>query len=148
VNCISWGIPATFGVYQLHYIDTPALPSSQISWIGSIQLFLTFLTYVFSGRAADAGNVRSTLVLGTVLVLLGTFTTSVATTYWQIFLAQGVCTGLGLGTLFMPPITVIDSYFKRRRAFVLSVSAMGTGMGRNTAEVTKSGYCMGTTHSK
>ncbi|RKU44932.1 hypothetical protein DL546_004416 [Coniochaeta pulveracea] len=129
VNCISWGIPATFGVYQLHYIDTLALPSSQISWIGSIQLFLTFLTCVFSGRAADAGYVKSTLVLGTVLVLLGTFTTSVATTYWQIFLAQGVCTGLGLGTMFMPPITVINSYFKRRRAFALSVSAMGTGLG-------------------
>jgi MFS family permease len=129
VNCISWGIPATFGVYQLHYIDTLSLPSSQISWIGSIQLFLTFLTCVFSGRAADAGYVKSTLTLGTLLVLLGTFTTSVATTYWQIFLAQGVCIGLGLGTMFMPPITVINSYFKRRRAFALSVSATGTGLG-------------------
>lgn len=129
VNCISWGYPATFGVYQLYYKDALSLPQAQISWIGSVQLFLTFVACVFSGRLADAGYVKETLAAGSAMVIIGTFMTSLATTYWQIFLAQGVCTGLGLGIMFMPPMTVINSYFKKKRSFALAVAATGTGFG-------------------
>ena len=31
--------------------------------------------------------------------------TSLAKTYWQIFLAQGICEGIGMGTIFMPAVT-------------------------------------------
>jgi MFS family permease len=129
VNCISWGYPATFGVYQLYYKDSLQLPQAEVSWIGSIQLFLTFLSCTFSGRLADAGYVKQTLAVGGFMVVFGTFMTSIATRYWEIFLAQGVCTGLGLGMMFMPPLTVINSYFKRKRAFALAIAATGTGIG-------------------
>lgn len=129
VNCISWGYPATFGVYQLYYKDSLQLPQAQISWIGSVQLFLTFVSCTVSGRLADAGYVKTTLAVGSFMVIFGTFMTSIATQYWQIFLAQGVCTGLGLGIMFMPPLTVINSYFKRKRAFALAIAATGTGIG-------------------
>ncbi|KAH8908921.1 MFS general substrate transporter [Coniochaeta sp. PMI_546] len=129
VNCISWGYPATFGVYQLYYKDWLQLPQAQISWIGSVQLFLTFVSCTFSGRLADAGYVKTTLAAGSFMVIFGTFMTSISTQYWQIFLAQGVCTGLGLGIMFMPPLTVINSYFKRKRALALAIAATGTGIG-------------------
>ncbi len=99
------GYPATFGVYQLYYRDVLKLPESQISWIGSVQIFLTFATCAFSGRLADAGFNRSTLAFGSSLVVLGTFMTSLCTQYWQLFLAQGVCIGLGLGNhLYAAPL--------------------------------------------
>ncbi|KAK3359938.1 major facilitator superfamily domain-containing protein [Lasiosphaeria hispida] len=129
VNMISWGYPSTFGVYQLYYRDTLLLPEAQISWIGSLQTFLAFITCTLSGRLADAGYVRSTIGAGAFLVVFGTFMTSLATEYWQIFLAQGLCTGLGLGIMFMPPLAVINSYFKEKRSYALAVSATGTGIG-------------------
>ncbi|KAH8891394.1 MFS general substrate transporter [Thozetella sp. PMI_491] len=129
VNMMSWGLPATFGVYQLYYRDTLKLPQSQVSWIGSVQVFLTFAMCSFSGRLADAGYVRSTLAGGSFLVVFGTFMTSLGTEYWHFFLAQGVCIGLGLGTMFMPPLSVAASYFKRKRTLALACSAMGTGLG-------------------
>jgi MFS family permease len=128
-NCMSWGNPATFGVYQLHYQETLHLPSSQISWIGSIQVFLTFLLCAVAGRLADAGHTRATVCTGTLLSVLGILATSFATEYWHIFLAQGVCTGLGLGLLFMPCVSVISSYFYRRRPFALALAATGSGFG-------------------
>lgn len=67
--------------------------------------------------------------MGLVLAVAGTFLTSFATTYWQIFLAQGVCTGLGLGIIFMPPTSVLSSYFAKKRSFALAVAAMGTSIG-------------------
>jgi hypothetical protein len=33
--------------------------------------------------------------------------TSLCKEYWQVFLAQGVCGGLGLGILFLPAVGVV-----------------------------------------
>lgn len=129
INCIVWGYPSTYGVFQLYYVETLGLPSSQVSWIGSIQVFLTFAICTVSGRLADAGHSRLTVAVGSALAVLGTFTTSFATAYWQILLAQGICTGLGGGIAFMPSIAVASSYFKRNRAFALSIAAIGTSVG-------------------
>ncbi|KAK3351280.1 major facilitator superfamily domain-containing protein [Neurospora tetraspora] len=138
VNMLAWGYPATFGVYQLYYVDTLRLPSSQVSWIGSAQTFLALATCTLSGRLADAGHIKWTMTAGCGMVVFGTFMTSLCgggepgenDKYWQIFLAQGICTGFGLGICFMPPLSVVNSYFsKEKRSFALAVSATGTGLG-------------------
>jgi MFS transporter, MCT family, solute carrier family 16 (monocarboxylic acid transporters), member 3 len=129
VNALAWGFASAYGVYQLYYKQTTDLPSAQISWIGSIQVFLTFGSCVFSGRLADAGYIRSTVFFGSLLAVLGTFTTSLATEYWQLLLAQGICTGIGLGIIFVPGVSVINSYFKKNRSLALSLTATGTGTG-------------------
>ncbi|KAH6636782.1 major facilitator superfamily domain-containing protein [Chaetomium tenue] len=129
INMMAWGYPSTFGVYQLYYRDTLKLPEAQISWIGSLQVFLAFAMCTFSGRLADAGYVKSTIIVGSLMVVFGTFMTSLCKEYWQIFLAQGLCTGLGLGIIFMPPLSVINSYFVTKRSSALAISATGTGLG-------------------
>ena len=129
INSITWGYSALFGVYQLHYTTSLSLPKSQISWIGSIQVFLTFFVGTLSGRAADAGYAQHTALLGSVMIVLGTFMTSLATAYWQVFLAQGLCTGLGMGVLFMPAVAVISSYWKRNKALALALAGSGSGVG-------------------
>lgn len=128
-NALSWGLPASFGVFQLHYTETMHLPSSQVSWIGSIQVFLTFATCTIVGRLADSGYSRHCIFVGCAIIVSGTFITSICTAYWQILLAQGIYTGLGLGMVFMPTVAVIGCYFKRRRSLALSLSATGGGFG-------------------
>lgn len=129
MSSLAWGYPATFGVYQTYYTETMNLPRSQISWIGSIQVFLAFAMCTISGRLSDAGFNHATVAGGCALTVFGTFMTSLATEYWQILLAQGICTGMGLGILFMPGISIVSSYFKKNRAFALAVAATGTGTG-------------------
>ncbi|KAH8674142.1 major facilitator superfamily domain-containing protein [Xylariales sp. PMI_506] len=130
ISMISWGLPSAFGVYQLYYKDTlEGVTSSQVSWIGSVQFLLTYGTCTFSGRLADAGYVRSTVAAGAALVVLGTFMTSLGTKYWHFFLSQALCVGLGLGIMFMPPLAVTASYFRRRRTLALTCAATGTGVG-------------------
>ncbi|KAB5577977.1 putative monocarboxylate permease [Coniochaeta sp. 2T2.1] len=129
INALTWGYTASFGVYQLYYTTHLNLPPSQISWIGSIQIFLTFFVGTVSGRSADAGYAQCTVLLGSTLVVLGTFLTSVAKTYWQIFLAYGLCTGLGMGILYMPAVAVVGSYWQKRKAMALGMAASGSGTG-------------------
>ncbi|MCJ1381633.1 hypothetical protein MMC17_004744 [Xylographa soralifera] len=129
INALTWGCVASFGVYQLYYTETLLLPPSQISWIGSVQVFLIFFISTFSGRGADAGYARHLVLVGTVLLLIGTFTTSLAVTYWQIFLAQGICTGIGMGMTFMPAVAVVGTYFARKKTTALAFAASGSGFG-------------------
>lgn len=129
INAMAWGYAASFGVYQLHYTDTLGLPAAAVSWIGSIQVFLTLAVCTVSGRLADAGHARATVTAGCALALAGSFTTSLASAYWQLVLAQGICTGLGLGLAFMPAMAVIGAYFDRNRPLALSIAAIGTSIG-------------------
>ncbi|KAI1675625.1 general substrate transporter [Pyrenophora tritici-repentis] len=129
INAITWGYSASFGIYQLYYTTTLSLPESQIAWIGSLQVFFTFFLGTFSGRFVDAGYTQHIALLGSILIVIGTFMTSLATEYWQIFLAQGLCTGLGMGALYMPGVAVIGSYWKERKAMALGLAASGSGTG-------------------
>jgi len=52
--------------------------------------------------------------------------TSLATKYWQLFLAQGICTGLGNGLLFCPALSVLFTYFAKRRALAIGIAACET----------------------
>ncbi|KAM0426463.1 hypothetical protein ACHAPT_008154 [Fusarium lateritium] len=129
INALTWGYSASFGVYQLYYTTEFDFSPSQVSWVGSIQVFLTFFVGVLSGRSADAGLAQQTVLVGCFMGVFGTFMTSLATKYWQIFLAQGLCTGLGMGLMYMPTVAVISSYFQKKRALALTTSASGSGVG-------------------
>lgn len=125
----TWGYINSFGVFQTYYLSTLEQTPSQISWIGSVQVFLLFFIGTFSGRATDAGYFRHTFVIGSVLILLGVFMTSVCTEYWQLFLAQGICTGIGNGLLFCPTLAILPTYFNKKRAMAVGLAASGTTTG-------------------
>lgn len=129
INCMAWGYPAAFGVFQLYYTETLKLESSNVSWIGSFQVFLCFAMCAFSGRLADAGYARGTTIVGAVFLVLGTFMTSLCTKYWQIFLAQGVCSGIGLGLIYMPSISIMSQYFSKRQAVAMGLGCTGASIG-------------------
>ncbi|EEH07851.1 conserved hypothetical protein [Histoplasma capsulatum G186AR] len=129
VMCNTWGYLNSFGVFQSHYMTSLQRSPSDISWVGSIQIFLLFFIGTFSGRATDAGYFKAVWTIGAILLVLGIFMTSLATTYWQLFLSQGLCMGIGCGLLFCPTIALIPTYFSSKRAIALAISAAGSATG-------------------
>ncbi|KAF5010066.1 hypothetical protein FDECE_3784 [Fusarium decemcellulare] len=125
----TWGVVNSFGVFQTYYTTALNRAPSDISWIGSIQAFLLFFVGTFTGRLTDAGYFRSVMIVGMAFAVLGIFATSVSTSYWQIFLAQGVSTGLGNGFLFCPSVAVISSYFQKKRSLAIGIVACGSVTG-------------------
>lgn len=119
----------SFGVFQTYYVSTLQQTRSDIAWVGSLAVFLLFFMGIVSGRLTDAGYYRITTTIGAILVVLGTFMTSLSRTYWQILLAQGVCTGLGNGFLLTPMSTLVTTYFRRRLPLVMGISACGSVTG-------------------
>lgn len=126
------GLTNSFGVFETYYSHTylPMSNPSAISWIGSIQLFLTMLVGVFAGWFLDAGHLRILLLVGTFLEVFGMFMTSLSTTYWQILLAQGICVGLGSGLLGLTSVAVIPLYFSKKRMIATGIAATGSSLGK------------------
>ena len=77
----------------------------------------------------DAGFFHPTIVTGLLLQLVGVFAASVSKQYWQLFLAQGLCQGLGNGLLFCPVVAVVSTYFTKKRALAISIQAAGGATG-------------------
>ena len=75
----TWGYIISFGVFQPYYVKALNRPPSDISWIGSVQIFLLFFVGTFSGRSTDAGLFRATYLLGSIFLLVGVFMTSLST---------------------------------------------------------------------
>ncbi|QSZ31332.1 hypothetical protein DSL72_000895 [Monilinia vaccinii-corymbosi] len=125
----TWGFINSFGVFQTYYVSVLSRPAADISWIGSMQIFLLFFIGAITGRLTDAGHFRSVFLLGSILCLLGIFMTSISTTYWQVFLAQGICMGLGNGCLFCPALATLSTYFSTKKSLVIGIAAAGSATG-------------------
>ncbi|KAM0259094.1 hypothetical protein ACHAQJ_003465 [Trichoderma viride] len=125
----TWGVANGYGVFQEYYTQTLGKPQSSISWIGSVQVFFLFSVGVIAGRLTDAGYFRITFACGVFFQLLGIFMTSLCQTYWQIFLAQAVCLGIGNGFTFCSSLAILSQYFKKYRAFAVGLSAAGAAVG-------------------
>jgi hypothetical protein len=57
----TWGFINSFGVFQAYYVTALDRPPSDISWVGSVQVFLLFFIGTFTGRLTDAGYFRFVL---------------------------------------------------------------------------------------
>ena len=125
----TWGYINSFGVFQTYYVEALHHPPSDISWVGSVQIFLLFFVGTFSGRATDYGLLRPTLLVGSIFQLIGVFMTSLSTKYWQLFLAQGICTGLGNGLVFCPSLSLLSTYFSKKRSLAIGIGASGSATG-------------------
>lgn len=111
---MTWGYLNSFGSFQTYYETTmPGVSSSTISWIGSLQIWLTMVGGVFTGRLLDAGLFLPTFLVGAVLQVLGMFLMSISTTYWQLMLTQGLLTGLGGGIFFTPSLALVTTVSQR-----------------------------------
>lgn len=127
----SWGVVNTFGAFQTYYERTliPSYSSSSISWIGSVQGFLLFLFGGVTGPIFDKGYLHTLILIGLFAVSFGLMMTSLATEYYQLFLAHGICVGIGCACLFVPSIAIVSTYFTTKRAIATGITASGGSIG-------------------
>ena len=127
----TWGITNTYGVYQTYYeleLLRDTSPSA-ISWIGSIQAFMLMLVGTATGPLYDAGYFRELLWFGAFFVVFGHMMLSLCKEYWQVLLAQAFCIGAGMGTLFVPGVAIISTYFSTKIAIATGIAAAGSSLG-------------------
>ncbi|MCJ1468034.1 hypothetical protein MMC07_006660 [Pseudocyphellaria aurata] len=125
------GLRACLGSFQVEY-ESGLLKnktSSQISWILTFQLFLMFFLSQPVGLVVDMFGSRIVLIPASILTVCGLVALSFCREYYQIFLAQGLCFGIGAAGIFMPGFVVAGQYFRRKRALAIGIVASGSSVG-------------------
>ena len=56
---------------------------------------------------------------------------SLASEYWHVFLAQGVCVGVGSGFLYVPSLGVLSSAFSTKRAVAIGIATSASSLGKD-----------------
>lgn len=125
----TWGYVNAFGAFQSYYTGILPVSASAISWIGSVQIFLSLSLGVVTGRLLDAGFFFPTYIVGATIQVLGVFLMSISTKYWQLMLTQGVLTGLGNGIFFTPTLALVTTYFDKRRGIAVGLVTTGNSLG-------------------
>ncbi|KAK4548824.1 hypothetical protein LTR36_008597 [Oleoguttula mirabilis] len=127
----TWGLINAFGVFQTYYSGELLTnqSNSTISWIGTFTSFLLCASPISWGPIFDMGSPRLLVLFGSFCVVFGLMLTSLCHEYWQLMITQGVVVGLGGGCLFITATSILPSYFSKKRALVMGLSASGSSLG-------------------
>ncbi|KAH9207661.1 major facilitator superfamily domain-containing protein [Leptodontidium sp. 2 PMI_412] len=123
INCI--------GVFQNYYEQNQLknYSSSTIAWIPSTQSFMMFFPGIVAGRMTDELGPRIPILLGTFLHIFGLMMISISKEYYQFFLSQSICSGLGCSFLFYPVIAALGTWFLKHRALAFGIAVSGSSLG-------------------
>ena len=126
-----WGYPSAWGSFQEYYTSDylPQSSPASISWIGSTQTTLLVFLGLLWGPIFDLGYYKTLMYSGASISAVGALALSFSNKYWQVFLTQGLCIGLGCGVLFIPTLALVTRSFKKRRAFAVALVFCGTPIG-------------------
>ncbi|KAH7910119.1 MFS general substrate transporter [Hygrophoropsis aurantiaca] len=127
----TFGQVNAFGSYQAWYAEhqLSSYSSSEISWIGSVQLWALFFSSAFIGRLFDAYGPKALLLSGTVVYVFSIMITSIASRYYEFMIAQGLIFGVGAGLVYSPAVSATATHFIRYRATATSLAMAGGGVG-------------------
>lgn len=74
-------------------------------------------------------SVQLVMNIGALLETTSLVTTSLVRRNWQLFLAQGVCFGFGMGCCFVGSVGIVSQWFCKKRSLSNGIAAAGSGTG-------------------
>ncbi|CAG8959744.1 hypothetical protein HYFRA_00001650 [Hymenoscyphus fraxineus] len=132
--CCSFSSPGwinSVGSFQQYYEVGPLkeYSSSTIAWIPSLQLFFLFALGPVAGVMFDKYGPRPLIIGGTILHVFGLMMASLAKTYYQFILSQGVCSAIGVAFLYTPALACVSTWFSKKRGAVMGIMVTGSSVG-------------------
>ncbi|KAM7223845.1 Major facilitator superfamily domain containing protein [Rhypophila decipiens] len=131
LECLVWGVPFSFGVFQ-NYYDThdPFMGSSDIAVIGTCSMGIMYLdTPLIMGllrRFPRQG--RWSPIFGLVIMCLGIALSSFSTTVTHLIVTQGILYAIGGSIAYSPCIVYLDEWFVKRKGLAYGIMWSGTGL--------------------
>ncbi|KAH8651177.1 major facilitator superfamily domain-containing protein [Xylariales sp. PMI_506] len=131
VSFCSFGWLNSVGVFQEYYQNVllTEYSASTIAWIPSLQLFFMMGMGPPVGILYDRYGPRVLILGGSFLHVFGIMMTSLGTQYYQILLAQGVCSAIGVSAIFQPAMNSVQGWFNKKRGAAFGILATGSSLG-------------------
>ena len=127
----AFGLVNCLGVFLTYYVEGPlsSYGSSTVSWIVTVQLYFQSGSAIAWGRLYDVYGPKWLLYGGSLMYIFGLMMTSLATQYYQIFLAQSLVSAMGSGAIFNVSLTCATTWFHKRRAAAMGILVSGSSLG-------------------
>ncbi|KIW11145.1 hypothetical protein PV08_10445 [Exophiala spinifera] len=132
INCFTWGVVASYGVYLSYYLTINAFPEArplEYAFIGGLNFGIAMLSAPLITHLARSYGIRLPMLAGAALFGGGFIAASYASRIWHLYLSQGALVGLGVGFVYVPSIAVLSQWFAKRRSLANGISAAGSGIG-------------------
>ncbi|RDA90792.1 hypothetical protein CP533_3624 [Ophiocordyceps camponoti-saundersi (nom. inval.)] len=125
----TWGFLISIGALQHHYEQSFLRheSSSNISWIATTCAFFVLSAGTVTGPLYDRGYYRALHLGGSLLQVFGLMMLSLSTTYYQLFLCEAVCVGLGAGIVFTPSLSAAAACLPGPATLAKAVGVMSSG---------------------
>ncbi|KAF5860653.1 hypothetical protein ETB97_001286 [Aspergillus alliaceus] len=126
----TFGYINAFGIYDAYYKQTflKNESDSNISWIGSLQVFFMFSAGLISGPMMDRYGPKIILIPCSALFILSIMLTSLCSAYYQFLLAQGILGGLTNGLTYTPALAAVNQYFFHKRPLAMGIASSGSSL--------------------
>ncbi|XP_054611027.1 monocarboxylate transporter 7-like [Dunckerocampus dactyliophorus] len=128
VEVFTYGTIKSFGIFLQDLMEEFGETNSRVSWIVSICVFVMTFNGPLSSIMTNRFGFQLVVMVGGVLISLGTITTSFTTSVNQMYITYGFLAGLGYSLTFLPTVTILSHYFTRRRSLVTAVASTGEAL--------------------
>ena len=71
------------------------------------------------------------------MVIFAIMMLSLSTSYYQVFLSQGLCLGIGSGILYVPSLALVAASFTTKRALAVTMVTAGSSISGKLPLVTR-----------
>jgi len=119
----------SFGVFFTPLLTEFGWTRAMTSGAFSLCIMLEGVLGMVMGRATDRFGPRIVITLCGFFLGVGYLLMSQTTSLWQFYLFYGVIVGIGLGGIWVPPVSIVVRWFTKRRNMMTGIAVAGTGIG-------------------
>uniref|UniRef100_UPI0037E8EB04 monocarboxylate transporter 7-like n=1 Tax=Semicossyphus pulcher TaxID=241346 RepID=UPI0037E8EB04 len=128
VGICTYGTIKSFGIFLQDLMAEFGETNSRVSWIVSICVFVMTFNAPLSAVMTNRFGFQLVVMLGGLLISLGTIATSFTHSVNQMYITYGIVAGIGYCLTFLPTLTILSQYFSRRRSLVIAVASTGESL--------------------
>jgi MFS family permease len=132
VTCVGFGAMFSLGVFLQPMAEAMGWSRTGISTAALLNFLCMGVGSFVWGALSDRFGTRTVVLLGGVLLGLGTVLASRATTLGQFQLCFGVIVGFAAGSLYAPLTATTTRWFTRNRSLAVALVSAGLGLGSTT----------------
>jgi MFS family permease len=133
VTCVGFGAMFSLGVFLQPIAEATGWSRTGISTAALLNFLCMGVGSFVWGALSDRLGTRAVVLIGGVLLGLGTVLASRATTLGQFQLYFGVMVGFAAGSLYTPLTATTTRWFVQHRSLAVALVSAGLGLGSTTA---------------
>ena len=133
IRLMNSGLRISYGVFLPSLQADLGLSRSSVAGAAGFALFVFAISQPLVGKLVDRFGPKKTILFGTTLIGISYLLMSTISNPLQLYIYYGILSGIGFGAAASVPIAVlVTDWFRRRRAFAVSIAASGVGGGYPT----------------